>query len=56
MSESDPCPAPQRLLVYLGRAEMPPLSAGEEDHIDGCPACREEHDSLHAFVAGERLV
>jgi hypothetical protein len=33
-------------------AAVPGLRA----HLDGCPACREEHDSLHAFVAGERLV
>jgi hypothetical protein len=23
-------------------------------HLDGCPACREEHESLRALVAGER--
>jgi hypothetical protein len=22
-------------------------------HLDGCPACREEHESLRALVAGE---
>ena len=31
-------------------AELPGLRA----HLDGCPACREEHESLRALVAGER--
>ena len=26
---------------------------GMRAHLDGCPACREEHDSLHALVAGD---
>jgi hypothetical protein len=26
---------------------------GFRAHLEGCPACREEHDSLYAFVAGE---
>ncbi len=30
-------------------AAVPGLRA----HLDGCPACREEHDSLLALVAGE---
>ena len=31
-------------------AAIPGLRA----HLDGCPACREEHESLRAFVAGDR--
>ena len=31
-------------------AAIPGLRA----HLDGCPACREEHESLRALVAGER--
>jgi hypothetical protein len=27
---------------------------GLRAHLAGCPACREEHDSLYAFVSGER--
>ena len=27
---------------------------GLRAHLDGCPACREEHESLRALVAGER--
>jgi hypothetical protein len=30
--------------------EIPGLRA----HLDGCPACREEYDSLHALLAGEQ--
>ena len=26
---------------------------GMRTHLDGCPACREEHDSLRALVAGD---
>ena len=26
---------------------------GFRAHLDGCPACREEHDSLLALVGGE---
>jgi hypothetical protein len=25
-------------------------------HLDGCPACREEHESLRAFVSGEQIL
>ena len=31
-------------------AAMPGLRA----HLEGCPACREEHASLRALVAGEQ--
>jgi hypothetical protein len=31
-------------------AAIPGLGA----HLEGCPACREEHESLRALVAGER--
>ena len=27
---------------------------GLRAHLDGCPACREEHDSLRALVGGEQ--
>lgn len=30
-------------------AAVPGLRA----HLDGCPACREEHESLRALVSGE---
>jgi hypothetical protein len=25
-------------------------------HFDGCPACREEHESLYALVSGEQAL
>jgi hypothetical protein len=31
-------------------AAIPGLRA----HLEGCPACREEHESLRALVTGER--
>ncbi len=33
-------------------AAIPGLRA----HLDGCPACREEHESLHALVSGEQAL
>ena len=32
--------------------EVPGLRA----HLDGCPACREEHESLRALVSGEQAL
>jgi len=33
-------------------AAIPGLRA----HLDGCPACREEHESLRALVSGEQAL
>ncbi len=33
-------------------AAIPGLHA----HLDGCPACREEHESLYALVSGEQAL
>jgi hypothetical protein len=33
-------------------AAVPGLRA----HIEGCPACREEHESLRALVSGEQIL
>ncbi len=33
-------------------AAIPGLRA----HLEGCPACREEHDSLYALVSGEQTL
>ncbi len=33
-------------------AALPGLRA----HLDGCPACREEHESLRALVGGEQAL
>jgi hypothetical protein len=29
---------------------------GLRTHLDGCPACREEHDSLYGLVSGEQAL
>jgi hypothetical protein len=29
---------------------------GLRAHLDGCPACREEHESLRALVGGDQLL
>ena len=29
---------------------------GLRAHLDGCPACREEHASLYALVSGEQAL
>ena len=33
-------------------AAIPGLRA----HLDGCPACREEHESLRALVGGDQVL
>ena len=33
-------------------AAVPGLRA----HLDGCPACREEHDSLYALLSGDQVL
>jgi hypothetical protein len=30
--------------------------SGLRAHLDGCPACREEHESLRAFVGHEQAL
>ena len=30
--------------------------AGMRAHLEGCPACDEDHESLLAFVAGQRRI
>ena len=29
---------------------------GLRAHLEGCPACREEHESLYALVSGEQAL
>jgi hypothetical protein len=29
---------------------------GLQAHLDGCPACREEHESLRALLSGEQAL
>ena len=35
-----------------GDGAVPGLRA----HLDGCPACREEHESLYALLSGEQAL
>jgi hypothetical protein len=44
-------PAAQRAMMAQSAA-VPALRA----HLDGCPACREEHESLRALVGGEQAL
>ena len=39
--------------LELAGADADAAVPGLRAHLDGCPACREEHDSLVALVSGE---
>jgi len=40
--------------VELSGADAEAAVPGMHAHLDGCPACAEDHDSLHALVQSER--
>ena len=40
--------------LELAGADPDAVIPGLRAHLDGCPACREEHESLRELVAGER--
>ena len=40
--------------LELGDAHADRQIPGMRAHLEGCPACREDHESLLAFVALER--
>jgi len=40
--------------LELAGARVDEQIPGLRAHLDGCPACREEHESLLALVAAER--
>jgi hypothetical protein len=40
--------------LELAGADADAAVPGLHAHLDGCPACREEYESLRAFVGGER--
>ena len=42
------------LRLELAGEEVDAAIPGLRAHLEGCPACREEHDSLFALVSGER--
>jgi hypothetical protein len=40
--------------LELAGADAEAAVPGLRAHLDGCAACREEHDSLHALVSGDQ--
>jgi anti-sigma factor RsiW len=39
--------------LELSGADADERLPGMRAHLDGCPACREDHESLRALVAGD---
>jgi hypothetical protein len=42
--------------LELAGADADAAVPGLRAHLDGCPACREEHESLLALVSGEQAL
>jgi hypothetical protein len=42
--------------LELAGADADAALPGLRAHLDGCPACREEHESLKALVGGEQAL
>ena len=42
--------------LELAGADADAAVPGLRAHLDGCPACREEHESLRALVGGEQAL
>ena len=42
--------------LELAGADADAAVPGLRAHLEGCPACREEHDSLYALVSGEQAL
>jgi anti-sigma factor RsiW len=42
--------------LELAGADADATVPGLRAHLEGCPACREEHESLRALVSGEQLL
>lgn len=42
--------------LELAGADVDTLIPGLRAHLDGCPACREEHESLRALVGGDQAL
>ena len=40
--------------LELAGADVEAAIPGLRAHLDGCPACREEHESLRALLTAER--
>lgn len=41
--------------LELSGADADAAIPGLRSHLEGCPACREEHESLRAFVGSDAL-
>ena len=42
--------------LELAGADVDTVLPGLRAHLDGCPACREEHESLRALVGGDQAL
>jgi hypothetical protein len=42
--------------LELAGADADRALPGLRAHLDGCPACREEHESLRALVGGDQAL
>ena len=42
--------------LEIAGADADAAIPGLRSHLEGCPACREEHDSLYALVSGEQAL
>jgi hypothetical protein len=42
--------------LELEGKDVDALIPGLRAHLDGCPACREEHESLRALVSGKQTL
>jgi hypothetical protein len=42
--------------LELAGADADAALPGLRAHLEGCPACREEHESLYALVSGEQAL
>jgi hypothetical protein len=42
--------------LELTGADADAAVPGLRAHLDGCPACREEHESLKALIGGEQAL
>jgi hypothetical protein len=44
------------VVLELAGADAVAAVPGLRAHLEGCPACREEHESLRALVSGEQAL
>jgi hypothetical protein len=42
--------------LELAGVDVDAVLPGLRAHLEGCPACREEHESLRALVSGEQAL